>query len=72
MASSAAPNVPNPNTPLAFLPPILAEQFQVSIYVVVGGFSVNTPLETLARRQLTIPTDAGICVGLDYVPAGRI
>jgi hypothetical protein len=31
----------NPNTPLAFLPPILADQFQVSCYIVVAGLSVR-------------------------------
>jgi len=29
-------------------------------------------LETPSRRQLTTPTDAGFCMGLDYVYAGRI
>jgi hypothetical protein len=42
MASgSTVPNVPNPNMPLTFLPPIIAEQFQVSSYVIVGGLSVS-------------------------------
>jgi hypothetical protein len=31
--------LPNPNTPLAFLPPEVADQFQVSAYVMVAGLS---------------------------------
>jgi hypothetical protein len=34
--------LPNPDTPLAFLPPTLADQFEVSCYIVVAGLSVST------------------------------
>jgi len=38
-SNSSVPAVLNPNTPLAFLPPTFADQFQVSCYVCVAGLS---------------------------------
>lgn len=40
MASNIS-HLPNPHTPLAFLPPIIADQFQISCYVNVAGLSVS-------------------------------
>jgi hypothetical protein len=42
-SNSTVHTLPNPNTPLAFLPPILAEEFEVSSYVVIGGLSASMP-----------------------------
>jgi hypothetical protein len=42
-SNSTVHTLPNPNTPLAFLPPILAEEFEVSSYVVIAGLSASTP-----------------------------
>jgi len=41
--NSTIPTLPNPLTPLAFLPPVLANQFQISGFVVVAGLSVSMP-----------------------------
>jgi len=42
-SNSTVHTLPNPNTPLAFLPPVLEEEFEVSSYVVIGGLSASTP-----------------------------
>ena len=39
--NSTLPPLPNPFTPLAFLPPTLADQFQTSVYLFVGTFAVS-------------------------------
>jgi len=42
----AAPQLPNPMTPMAFFPPELAFQVSVSIYVLVGSMVVSlSPLD---------------------------
>ena len=35
------PPLPNPFTPLAFLPPTIADQFQISIYLFIGTLAVS-------------------------------
>ena len=70
MASNITFPVLNPDTPLAFLPPILADQFQVTCYIVVGSLSVSTRLQQSASLDLDHPHFAGICVGLADVHAG--
>jgi hypothetical protein len=71
-SNTTVPVAPNPDTPLAFLPPILADQFQVSCYVVVGGLSVSTRLQKSASLGLDRSHFAGIRVGLAYVHSGRV
>jgi hypothetical protein len=40
-SNNTVPVLPNPFTPLAFLPPVLADQFEVSCFVVVAGLAVR-------------------------------
>jgi hypothetical protein len=51
-SNNTVPVLPNPFTPLAFLPPVLADQFEVSCFVVVAGLAVSTQLKY--RPQLTL------------------
>ena len=44
-SNNTVPVLPNPFTPLAFLPPVLADQFEVSCFVVVAGLAVSTQLK---------------------------
>jgi hypothetical protein len=39
--NSTMPSLPNPFTPLAFMPPDLAEQFQAEIYITIAALSVS-------------------------------
>ena len=43
--------VPNPNTPLVFLPPTLATQFEILCYVTFAGLTVNKQIHTLMRLK---------------------
>lgn len=40
-SNSTVVPLPNPNTPLAFLPPEIAYQTSVAIYVLAGGLGVS-------------------------------
>jgi hypothetical protein len=40
--NSTLPPLPNPYTPLAFLPPTLAGQFQASIYLYIASLAVSS------------------------------
>ncbi len=40
-SNSTVEPLPNPNTPLAFLPPEIAYQTSVAIYVLSGGLGVS-------------------------------
>ena len=53
MASSS---ILNPNTPLAFLPPTIANQTQIADYVFVGALSVSASFPTPTGMRLTSPT----------------
>ncbi|KAJ3506387.1 hypothetical protein NLJ89_g6892 [Agrocybe chaxingu] len=39
-ANDSAPQLPNPNTPMAYLPPELAYQVTIAIYILVGSLGV--------------------------------
>ncbi|KAF9457505.1 hypothetical protein BDZ94DRAFT_225694 [Collybia nuda] len=65
MASSSEISLPNPFTPMAFLPPDLAYQKTITEYVTVGGLSVliwdiltHLPFDfkLLIRQRVTFPT----------------
>jgi len=60
-ASDVASQLPNPSTPMAFLPPELAWQVTVSTYVLVGSLSVCAIHDCLRGLFLTSPC----CLGLD-------
>ena len=49
--SNSSIAVPNPNTPLAFLPPTLANQFEISCYVTLAALTVNKQIHTLKRLE---------------------
>lgn len=56
MASNGTLVLPNPNTPLAFLEPTLANQFEVSRYLYVAGLSVSrTAGSLLSKHQIDRP-----------------
>jgi hypothetical protein len=48
------PSLPNPETPLAFLPPTLASQFEVSRYLLVATCGVCTFTRFGRGRVLTM------------------
>ena len=35
---------PNPDTPLAFLPPLLADQYMISAYLAIAVFGVSSSM----------------------------
>jgi hypothetical protein len=61
----------NPYTPLAFLPPDVAEQYQVVCYVYVATFAVSS--NTVSSRICSDPHMlAGLRMGLAYVNSGGV
>lgn len=71
-SNSTLPTLPNPYTPLAFLPPTLADQFQASGYLYVAGLSVCIVQKVFGGPQLNFSPNPGVSVGLVYVNAGRV
>ena len=65
----------NPDTPLAFLPPPLANRFQNARYPVISSLTVSTIscLPTHCRRNaLALPLFLDLCVGLVTLYPRRI
>jgi hypothetical protein len=60
--------LPNPFTPLAFLPPALADKYQVVIYVYVATMAVSNLFRIFFGR-LSLAT--GVHMGLVNVHPGR-
>jgi hypothetical protein len=71
--NNTLPPLPNPFTPLAFLPPVLANQLQASIYIAIASLSVSIILEHVGEYRLNFINDLfqGIHMGLAHVDSGR-
>lgn len=61
--------LPNPFTPLAFLPPTLASQLEASRYLYIATLSVST---TMFSREKFSHLNAGLYMGPDYGNSRRI
>jgi hypothetical protein len=66
--NSTLPPLPNPFTPLAFLPPILANQFQAVAYAYISALAVSN-----AFRNILVGLNfvKGVRMGLVNVNHGR-
>ena len=64
--------LPNPLTPLAFLPPVFAKQYETSIYIVIATMSVCIYLCIITGLPLIVVLRlAGVHIGLANVAPGR-
>jgi hypothetical protein len=56
--NSTLPPLPNPFTPMAFLPPTLAAQLQADIYLNVACMAVSCQIRDVDSRTLNLPPAA--------------
>jgi hypothetical protein len=82
-ANSTIPTLPNPFTPLAFLPPALAGQHEAAIYVSVAMLSARTVLPSMLRLYwahfnlkafswdwiMSLPEEIKMCRQREFTPA---
>lgn len=65
--------VPNPLTPMAFLPASLADQFQASGYVIIGTVGVSDRVDHLFIIKCTLKGfNIGFCMGFSFVDTRRM
>jgi hypothetical protein len=69
MSTNSTLSLPNPFTPLAFLPPTIAAQYEASIYVTIATLSVSRIFTCVLAEAVIFYT--GVHMGLADVNPGR-